>query len=110
MSSTHKDIKNVNHTYDMGVGENEMETIELYCKLSEKIPSNQLLLRESMKKHTSFHIGGLADILMLPSKSEEIQYAIGLCKQYHYPYMVMGNGSNLLVRDKGIRGLVIKIA
>lgn len=87
-----------------------MQTMELYHKLSEKLPLDQLFLQESMKKHTSFRIGGVADILFMPSKMEEIQFAIGLCKQYQYPYMIMGNGSNLLVRDNGIRGLVIKIA
>ena len=63
-----------------------------------------------MKKHTSFRIGGPADIMVLPTDPQEIRYVIQLCKELSIPFYVMGNGSNLLVRDKGIRGLVMKIA
>ena len=68
-----------------------------------------LLKQEPMKKHTSFRIGGNADIYISPKSSEEIQSILFLAKKYDVPVTVMGNGSNLLVSDKGMRGIVIQI-
>lgn len=65
---------------------------------------------EPMKKHTSFKIGGNADCLISASSEKEITDVISYCKNKNISYMVMGNGSNMLVGDKGIRGVVIKIA
>jgi len=87
-----------------------MDIQALYEKLILEIPQEAIFRNESMKKHTSFRIGGPADLLIIPSNVKEIQYAIQLCRDMGIPYFVMGNGSNLLVRDKGIRGLVIKIS
>lgn len=64
---------------------------------------------ELMKNHTSFKIGGEADFFCEPSSIEEIIECIDLAKKEEMPCTVIGNGSNLLVSDKGIRGLVIKI-
>ena len=64
---------------------------------------------EMMKKHTSFKIGGPADVLIIAKRDDEIINAMRICKENNLPYFVMGNGSNLLVTDKGIRGVVIKI-
>jgi len=61
-----------------------------------------------MKKHTTFKIGGTADCLVNVSSVREINDVIHLCRDYNVPFMVMGNGSNLLVKDGGIRGVVIK--
>lgn len=65
---------------------------------------------ELMKNHTSFKIGGPADEFCEVKSAEEIKELIEYAKEKNMPCMVMGNGSNLLVGDKGIRGLVIKIA
>jgi len=86
----------------------KMENI--YKRLREFIPSERILLNEPMKKHTSFKIGGPADIMVLPASEEEIVHALKVCKDTSVPFFIMGNGSNLLVRDKGIRGVVIKIS
>lgn len=83
---------------------------EIYDKLKEKIQIEHIRLQEMMRDHTSFKIGGPADIMVLPTTIEEVQHALLVCKENHVPYYVIGNGSNLLVRDKGIRGVVIKIA
>lgn len=64
---------------------------------------------EAMKNHTSFKIGGNADFFSEPSSAEEISELIGYAENNNLPYTIIGNGSNLLVGDKGIRGLVIKI-
>ncbi|RKD25252.1 UDP-N-acetylmuramate dehydrogenase [Caminicella sporogenes DSM 14501] len=87
-----------------------MDINQIYMDLIEKINSNNVFKNEPMKKHTSFRIGGPADILVIPDSIDEIVYALKYCRERNIDYFVMGNGSNLLVRDKGIRGVVIKIA
>lgn len=62
-----------------------------------------------MCEHTSFKIGGAADIMFVPEGEAELLFALNCAKKHDVPVFVMGNGSNLLVSDKGIRGLVIKL-
>ena len=62
-----------------------------------------------MSKHTSFKIGGLADLFLNVKTEEELKQAIHFAKEKKLPVTIIGNGSNILVLDKGIRGLVIKI-
>ncbi len=64
---------------------------------------------EAMSKHTSFQIGGAADALIEPRDTEEIKKAICVCKELGIDYHIIGNGTNLLVSDNGIRGAVIKL-
>lgn len=87
-----------------------MNLEKAYKALSEYFQPDQLLQNESMKKHTSFRIGGPADLMIIPSEIEQIRLAYKVLRDNNVPVMVMGNGTNLLVRDKGIRGAVIKIA
>ncbi len=68
------------------------------------------LFDEPMKNHTTFRIGGSADALVSVKNAEEIGEIISYCREKDIPYMIMGNGSNMLVSDKGIRGVVIQIA
>lgn len=68
-----------------------------------------LLAGEPMKKHTSFRIGGPADLLATPSDEAELRELLARAVREDIPVTLIGNGSNLLVRDKGIRGLVIKL-
>ncbi len=82
----------------------------VYKRLNEYIPQQRLLVNEPMKNHTSFRIGGVADILATPAEDSEIIHAIRVCNELSTPMFVMGNGSNLLVRDGGIRGVVIKLS
>ena len=76
-----------------------------YDKLTTIIPRETILLDEPMKKHTTFRIGGNADMFVSPT-IDKIPEIIALAKEYEVPITVIGNGSNLLVGDKGIRGLV----
>lgn len=69
----------------------------------------KLLIDEPMKNHTSFKIGGPVDALIIPNEEGQIINIIKICKRENIPYFIMGNGSNLLVKDGGIRGIVIKI-
>lgn len=73
-----------------------------------KLYSNHTLFDEDMKKHTTFKIGGCADCLVKVSSVGEISAVVSLCREYDVPFIVIGNGSNLLVGDGGIRGVVIK--
>lgn len=68
-----------------------------------------LKINEAMSKHTSFRIGGPADYLAQPATIAELKAILLKAKELELPVTVIGNGSNLLVRDKGIRGLVIKL-
>lgn len=81
-------------------------------ELSEKIKSlttADVLENESLAKHTTFKIGGPADLLVIPKNVNDLKIIIEEVTKANIPYFVMGNGSNLLVSDKGIRGVVIKI-
>lgn len=71
--------------------------------------SPQALFDEPMKNHTTFRIGGNADCFVSVSDENEITSLIAYCKRENIPYMIMGNGSNMLVGDNGIRGVVIQI-
>ena len=71
--------------------------------------AKELLLEEPMAKHTSFRIGGPADALAQPANEAELAALLQRAAEHAVPVTLIGNGSNLLVRDKGIRGLVIKL-
>ncbi|NLI66280.1 MAG: UDP-N-acetylmuramate dehydrogenase [Tissierellia bacterium] len=63
-----------------------------------------------MKNHTSFKIGGPVDLMIIPQNEGQLIDAISLCREHDLDFFIMGNGSNLLVGDGGIRGVVIKIS
>jgi UDP-N-acetylmuramate dehydrogenase len=65
---------------------------------------------EPMSRHTSFRIGGPADIYAIPHSLEGLRQLLAACTQSGLPHCIVGNGSNLLVRDGGVRGVVIQIA
>lgn len=66
-------------------------------------------LEEPMKNHTSFKLGGAADVLVTPENTAQIMEILEACKREGIPFFIMGNGTNLIVRDKGIRGVVVKL-
>lgn len=82
----------------------------IYEKLLNIIDKEDIKVDEPMKKHISFRVGGPADILVKPRTEEELKNVIALVKEENVPYLVIGNGSNLLVKDGGIRGVVIEIS
>lgn len=87
-----------------------MEKYSIYKDLCKLITSDRVKIDEPMRYHTSFRIGGPADVMVLPKNVDEIKKVVNYCSPRKIPIFVMGNGTNLLVRDKGIRGVVIKIA
>ena len=82
----------------------DREVIEKFRAVSDGLKEN-----EPMSSHTSFRIGGPADMFASVKSAGELSALIRLANAENIPYMVMGNGSNMLVSDKGIRGLVIQI-
>jgi len=79
----------------------------LYDILTGMSEPGQLLRDEPMSSHTTFRVGGPADLMYFPACEEQLAAALSAAKEHGVPSLVMGNGSNMLVRDGGIRGLVI---
>ena len=78
--------------------------------LSKEIKiEDKIIFDEPMNKHTSFKIGGKADFFVKVKTIEELKQSIIYAKIKKLPIFFIGNGSNILVTDKGIRGLVVKI-
>lgn len=65
--------------------------------------------QEGMKKHTTFRIGGPADLFAAPTTQEAVAEVIRICREQNYPFYIIGNGSNLLVSDDGYRGLILQL-
>ena len=86
-----------------------MKEQEIVKDLREKLPELMIKEKEDMRKHTSFQIGGIADIFIKVKTQEELKEVLAYAKEKKIPITVIGNGSNLLVRDKGIRGITIQI-
>lgn len=79
-------------------------------KLAEALRAmgqDRLLENEPMSRHTTFRVGGPADLMFLPASAQELCDALRLAREAGVPAQVLGNGSNLIVRDGGIRGLTI---
>ncbi|MCC9296367.1 UDP-N-acetylmuramate dehydrogenase [Clostridium sp. MT-14] len=77
--------------------------------LKEILNEEDIRIDEPMKYHTSFKVGGPADILITPRNFQQVIDVIKFCKKNNVPFYIMGNGSNLLVKDGGIRGIIIKL-
>ena len=76
-------------------------------KFEELIGRENVLTNEPMKNHTTFKIGGPTDIFLMPKTEEQIANVLKIAKENSFPVFILGNGSNLLVGDKGIRGAVL---
>ncbi|MDY5437371.1 UDP-N-acetylmuramate dehydrogenase [Peptostreptococcus porci] len=83
---------------------------ELYGMLKDIIDENSIFIDESMKKHISFKVGGPADVLVRPKTEDEIKDIFSFLNDNNIPFLVKGNGSNILIKDGGFRGVVIEIA
>lgn len=82
----------------------------LIDKLVGILGKDKLLIKEDMKNHTTFKVGGPADVIAVPETTQDVQKVVNFAIEEDIPFMVIGNGSNLLVRDGGLRGIVIKIS
>ena len=82
----------------------------IYKELLNILDEKNIKVDEPMKKHISFKVGGPADFLVKPKTEEELRNVIEFAKKENVPFIVIGNGSNLLVKDGGIRGIVIELS
>ncbi|MFC1569643.1 UDP-N-acetylmuramate dehydrogenase [bacterium] len=76
----------------------------------KKVSRGQILLDEPMSRHTSYKIGGPADILIKPHDQEDVTAIVDFCNREGIPRFVIGNGTNLLISDEGLRGVVIDVS
>lgn len=83
----------------------------LYQVLARRIsPETVLRCQEPMSKHTTFRLGGNADFYIEPVSEAELRLVVGFCLTHQVPFRILGRGSNLLVRDGGFRGLILRLA
>jgi UDP-N-acetylmuramate dehydrogenase len=85
-----------------------LDNKEILNNLEKIISKEKIKQNEPMKEHTSLKIGGPAEIFVRVSSVEELKEILKLCKTNKIPLTIVGNGSNILVLDKGIKGIVIK--
>lgn len=78
-------------------------------RFCEIVGENKVLEQEPMARHTTFRIGGPADYFVELGNIEQIRAAIQVCREENLPWFVLGRGSNLLVSDKGYRGVILSI-
>lgn len=78
-------------------------------RLETIVGTDNLLVNEPMAAHTTFRVGGPADYLVTPQGIDQIQQVTAVCREQDIPYMLIGNGSNLLVSDAGYRGVIIQL-
>nr|WP_256444083.1 UDP-N-acetylmuramate dehydrogenase [Blautia sp. MSJ-19] len=71
--------------------------------------TEQVLFEEPMKRHTTFRIGGPAEVFVMPRSVEDVAKTLMICKEENIPYFILGNGSNLLVSDRGYRGVILQM-
>ena len=81
----------------------------MYDYIENIIPKERILFKESMSRHTTFRVGGAAECMLLIEKEEELLKIVPYLNKIEQDYFILGNGSNLLVGDKGYRGIVIKL-
>lgn len=86
-----------------------MDIQEVYNHLKENMPELVVKQNEEMFKHTTFKVGGKADIWIRVKTRDELIKILSYINEKKIPYYIMGNGSNILVKDNGFRGIVLKI-
>ena len=72
-------------------------------KLFKELPKENIKFSEPLMKHTFTKVGGKADIFIMPANINELQAAIITAKQFNIPVTILGNGSNVIVKDGGLR-------
>lgn len=79
-------------------------------ELHKILSHHNIQFEAPMKEHTTFKLGGKADILVTPENYEELIRILKLCRDKNISYYILGKGSNIIVKDGGIRGVVIKLS
>ncbi len=86
------------------------DLLKIQKELFDILGQDSVRMDEPMKEHTTFRIGGPADLFLMPSSIEGVSRAAAYLREREIPFFILGNGSNLLVSDKGYRGVVIQIS
>ncbi len=86
----------------------QRSTVALLMDLTRRLsPETRVLCNEPLAKRTTLRVGGPADLFIEPATEEDLATVLGLCRTQQVPLMILGRGSNLLVKDGGIRGVVV---
>jgi len=80
---------------------------QIFDELKALLPNSAVRQNEPLARRTTLRVGGPADVCLEPASEEDLASAIQYCQQNDVPFLVLGRGSNLLVRDGGVRGVVI---
>ncbi|MDE7299973.1 MAG: UDP-N-acetylmuramate dehydrogenase [Lachnospiraceae bacterium] len=83
---------------------------DFFDRLSEVVDCGQIKRNELLSRHTTFRIGGPADFFVEVKSAAETAGVLALCREEKMPCLLIGNGSNLLVSDRGCRGVVVRLA
>ena len=83
-------------------------TLDWRDEIKRLMTDGEVRLNEPLREHTSFRIGGPADVFAIPGLRGELRAIVDFAEARHVPWFILGRGTNLLVRDGGVRGLVIK--
>ena len=86
------------------------EREELAWQMRQIVGEDNVLADEPMSRHTTFEVGGPADLFVIPESTEEVREVIAACREAQVDYFVLGNGSDLLVSDEGYRGIIVGLA
>ena len=78
-------------------------------ELTSIISKEKIFINEPMQRHTSFKIGGPAEALVKANSVDDVKKVIKIVRKYNIPFHIIGNGSNLLINDDGVEGIVLKI-
>lgn len=81
----------------------------MYEHIRTIVPEERLLFHEPMDRHTTFRVGGEAECIIVVETTEELSQIISYLRKLEEDYFILGNGSNLLVGDKGYRGVILKL-
>ncbi len=85
-----------------------MNILDICQQLTKEVPMNQIYINEPMSKHTTFKVGGKADIFIKIKNIKELKHVIAISDRNNVCLTIIGNGSNILVKDNGIRGIVVQ--
>ncbi|MBQ7658618.1 MAG: UDP-N-acetylmuramate dehydrogenase, partial [Butyrivibrio sp.] len=83
---------------------------DVYTALGQIVSKQDIIINELMSRHTTFRTGGPASLFIRPRTTEEIKGVLKLLKRSEVDFFILGNGSNLLVSDKGYDGVIISLA
>lgn len=81
----------------------------IYDELIKGISPDDIFVNEKMSKHTSFKVGGVADFFVVVHNHQELIYVLKVAKSMRIKTYILGNGTNVIIKDSGFRGIIIKL-